>query len=321
MIYTILAPRGAGFIADRISRKVWRFALTLASHDGRSKMLRFIGPLNLLFILLTWIILLWLSNTLMVYSDPHSLWSSSDNEYVQGFVESLYFTSYVLSSMGSGDYTPASDWWLIYTGFISYTGVVFISLGISFLLPVIEAIILKRKVSVIINGLGKNPKQILNNYKHENFKSFCQKLEDLEPELIKLAQNHLAYPVIHYFHSENLYESLSVQLVTLDETMSVILYKIKDENIENRLVVERCYKAMTYYLSTLAAAFIEPQDDEPERPNTDYLNDISKSDAALSNSDDTSLSDRRKLLLAYLQNDGWSWDYIEKEKDEIQLKK
>lgn len=320
MVYTILAPRGSAFIAARVSRTLWRFSLKFASDDGRSTKLRFVGPILLLIIVLTWIVLLWLGNTLIVFSDPEALWSSSDNAYVTSFVDNLYFTAYVLSSMGSGDFTPASDWWMFYTGFISYTGVVFISLGISFLIPVIEAITLKRQVSIMIHNMGKSPEEILNNYKHDNFKQLTNLLGNLEPKLIKIAQYHLAYPVIHYFHSSNLYEALPVQLVSLDETMSIMLYKVNDEDIDDRRTLERSYRAMTYYLSTLTYAFIEPEDDEPKRPDTEYLNDVSKSDSALNEKDNSNLILRRKILLAYLQNDGWTWDILYEGKDEIKLK-
>jgi len=319
IIYTILSPRGAGFIADRVSRGIWRFSLAMVNRNGRKTMLRLIGPVLLLIIVLNWIVLLWIGNTLMVYSDPESLWSASRDEFVPGVMENMYFAAYVLSSMGSGDYTPASDWWLFYTGFISYTGVVLISLGISFLLPVIEAITLKRQVSLQIHNLGKNPRQILERYENDDFVELLERLKELEPLLLQLAQYHLAYPVIHYFHSVHLYESLPVKLVSLDETMSVLLYKVDSEKIEDIRSLERAYAAMTYYLSTLASAFIQPKDDEPERPDTTYLQNASEVTSSRGTGHDKDLEKRRKLLLAYLQNDGWNWRDMEEAEDTIEL--
>ncbi|WP_026915827.1 potassium channel family protein [Christiangramia portivictoriae] len=312
MIYTILSPRGSAFIADRISRWFWRFALKITGKNGKNRLLEYVGPLILLGIVLTWIIILWLGNTLIVYSDPQALWSAQDNAYVSGFFNKLYFAAYVLSSMGNGDYTPASDWWLFFTGFISYTGVVFISLGISFLIPVVEGITLKRKLSMQIHNLGETPEKIITNYKDDNFNRLSEALSDLEAPLLKVAQSHLAYPVIHYFHSINLYESLPVQLATLDETLSILLYQVEEDHFEDRRSIERTYKSLTYYLSTLASAFIHPNDDEPEHPDTNYLQDLKKSDQAINDSANRRLANRRKLLLAYLQNDGWQWDVIEK---------
>lgn len=318
MVYTILSPKGAGFIADRVSRGIWRINLKMTGSNGFNKYLAYVGPLLLLIIVLTWIILLWLGNTLIVYFDPYSLWSTTKNTYIEGFSESAYFTAYVLSSMGNGNYTPASDWWMFYTGFISYTGVVFISLGISFLIPVIEAVTLKRKICLKINNLGESPKDIINNYKENNFIRLTEELRDLETLLIAISQNHLAYPIIHYFHSERLYEALPIQIASLDEALSIMIYQIDSEKIDDIKAIERSYKSITYYLSTLASAFIHPEDDEPVRPNTDYLNEL-KHKKEIDPELNTKLSLRRQLLLAYLQNDGWEWDILSKSKN-IEIK-
>lgn len=320
MISTILSPRGAGFIADRVSRGIWRFCLLVTHKNGRNKFLNIIGPALLIIIVLTWIVLLWLGNTLIVYSDAEALWSSSNNTYITGFVEKMYFTAYVLSSMGNGDYTPGNDFWMLYTGFISYTGVVFISLGISFLIPVVDAITLKRQVSLRIHQLGKTPREIIERYEENNFKELLEVLTTLEPSLLKLAQFHLAYSVIHYFHSDNLYESLSVKFVILDEAMSLMLYNINKDSIYDLRALERAYGATTYYLSTLASAFIKPSDDEPKNPEVSYLKNASQTDSCRGTGHEENLEKRRKLLLAYIQNDGWEWHHVESNKDSISLK-
>jgi len=320
MVYTILSPRGAGLIADRVSRNLWRGYLELVGGNGKNRSLRFIGPLLLLIIVLVWIILLWIGNTIMIYSDGQALWSGTSREYVPGFIEKLYFTAYVLSSMGSGDYTPASDLWMLYTGFISYTGVVFISLGISFLIPVIEAITLKRQVSLQLHNLGPNPRSILENYSENGYMELMEKLDSLEPSILKLAQYHLAYPVIHYFHSERRYECLPVMLASLDEALSILMYKVDKDSINNIMSLRTAYNALTYYHSTLANAFITPGDDEPEHPDTSYLTQISKKDSIHGERSGSDLVHRRKLLLAYLQNDGWEWDDMAKYGEAVSLK-
>ena len=58
---------------------------------------------------------------------------------------------------------------MLYTGIISYTGVIFISLGISFLIPVIDATVLKRQISLQIHALGGTPKEILQKYGGDHY--------------------------------------------------------------------------------------------------------------------------------------------------------
>jgi len=321
MTFTILSPKGAGTIADRTTRAIWRAILALSGKNGRSKVLTYAGPLILLAIVLTWIILLWIGNTMIILSDATSLWSPSKESYVTDIPDKAYFIAYVLSSMGSGDFSPNGDWWMIYTGFISFTGVVFISLGISFLIPVVEAITLKRQVALQIHALGTTPKKILQNYDDDNFKKLVECLDDMEPSLIKLSQYHLAYPIIHYFHSTKHFESLPIKLVSLDEAMSILMYKVSKNSISDVQALRRSYGAMTYYLSTLAEAFILPGNDEPKHPDTSYLTEISPEDSIHGERSDSDLVLRRKLLLAYLQNDGWEWKDMVGINDVITLEK
>lgn len=178
----------------------------------------------------------------------------------------MYYIGYVLSSMGNGDYTPKSLGWEFYAGFISFTGVVFVSLGISFLLPVIEAVALKRQVSLRIFNIGTNPTEILKKYHKERLPDLLSVIENLEESILKLAQYHLAYPVIHYFHSCNSIESLPLNIVKLDEILSILLAN-QNTTKQQEWQIERTRKALTYYFSTLQNSFIAPDDDEPERPS------------------------------------------------------
>lgn len=319
MMSTILAPRGAGLVADRVSTGLWRIFLFLARKDGKNKLLRLAGPVLLLVIVLIWILLLWVGNTLMVYSDSEALTLLNTEVFVEGFAEKMYFIAYVLSSMGNGDYSPAGEWWMLYTGLISYTGVVFISLGISFLIPVIEATVLMRQVALRIHALGRSPEGILTKYAPNRYGALFKVLDDLQPSILKLAQYHLAYPIIHYFHTEHRFESLCVKLATLDETMSIMLYKIPKEDISDVFVLERTYEAMTFYLSTLDTAFIHPSDDEPEYPGTSYLENVSEETSVKGREQGPGLVKRRKLLLAYLQNDGWNWTDVAEGDERIEF--
>ncbi|UZO82339.1 potassium channel family protein [Aquimarina sp. ERC-38] len=320
MVYTILSPKGAGFIADYTSRKLWRMILISTGSNAKKKALTFAGPCIILLIVLLWVHLLWLGNTLIVYACPEAIFSSQKDQYVTGFFESTYFVGYVLSSMGNGDYTPGSDAWMWYTGFISFTGVIFISLGISFLLPIIEAVTLKQKVSLQIFMLGQNPKEILDAYKGNDCTYLISELKELEPAVIKLGQYHLAYPVIHYFHSTHTFESLPFNLVVLDEVVTMLLSNTDLLSAKDVFRLKKVRKAMTYYLSTLNNAFIRPGDDEPVRPNKGSLTEEVVADLDTDYYHQETNIYRRKILLAYLQNDGWTWKDMMFNQEEIELR-
>ena len=100
--------------------------------------------------------------------------------------------------------------------------------------------------------------------------------------------------------------------------LCVIIFR--KEKIANVAALERSYAAMTYYLSTLANAFIKPGDDTPNKPNTSYIQDISNALSVMGTTHEENLEERRKLLLAYLQNHGWRWADMEFGSDTVELK-
>ncbi len=255
---------------------------------------------------------MWIGNTLIIYSDPQALKVPSDGAYITSFIDKFYFTGYVLSSMGNGDYVPASAIWKFFTAFISFSGVLFMTLAISYLIPVVEAVTLKRLISIRIYQIGASPEDILSkHYRQGSYKELINLISSLDKSILKVAQNHLAYPVINYFHSVKTYESISIYLAVLDETISILSVVIpKTKRDENFYRLDSTKEAITFFLSTLKSAHISPSDDEPEHPDTSYfeVNEIPKleDDEEIKNQF-MHLVERRKLLLAYIQNDGWTW--------------
>lgn len=322
LIYTVLSPSGTGMISGRFTRYAWRLLLFLNGSDGKSRGLTYAGAFILFALILLWVFLIWIGNTLTFYADPESLYNPSRQVYVTDFADTMYYTGYVLSSMGNGDYTPMSTVWKLYVGFISYTGVIYMSLSISFLIPVVEAVTMKRKLAISIAVLGNNPSHIIErNSTYHDVTSLVDKLYDFREDIIKMGENHLTYPIIHYFHSTHKYESLQIYLVALDETLTCLLYSLKDLDDSNKRKLEELRQTLTFYLSTLDHAFIDPKDDEPEIPEMNrhreklVILEPEEIRQAFHN-----LGDRRKLLLAYLQNDGWQWADMEKNSEEIKFK-
>jgi hypothetical protein len=319
LIFTVLSPNGSGFITGKITRWFWRILLALTGGNGKAHILNHAGITILFSLILLWVFIIWLGNTLMFYSDPQSLIDPIKNRYVTSFIDKLYYSGYVLSSMGNGDYNPASPGWKFYVGLISYTGVIYISLSISFLIPVVEGVTLKRKLAVEIAEIGLNPREMIGrHYQNSNFNSFITRAYSLKSDIIRLGQTHLAYPIIHYFHSDKKYESISISLTALDETISILKNSLTDDQIGDTGKLDEVRKSISYYLTALKIAYIEPEDAEPEVQNTGHVfQGLSISPVNRVSSQYENINDRRRLLLAYLQNDGWSWKDMEEACDDI----
>jgi hypothetical protein len=321
LIYTVLSPNGSGLITGKFTRWSWRFILFISGKSGKASILNHAGVIITFSQIILWVILIWLGNTILFYSDSKSLIDPLKNLYVVSFTDKLYYSGYVLSSMGSGEYSPVGDWWKFYVGLISYTGVIYMSLSISFLIPVVEGVTKKRLLAVQIAEIGLNPKDMISRHYHNNcFDSFIERAYDLRTSIVELGQTHLAYPIIHYFHSSKKYESLSVNLVALDEAISILKNSLPDATIGQTIKLDEVRMSITFYLAALKIAYIEPEDDEPEVPQTSYyFENLPLNNHQNISSKYENIRQRRKLLLAYLQNDGWTWEDMETADDHVTI--
>lgn len=308
LTYTTLAPRGAGILTGKLSHWIWSASLFIAGKKGSHGWLNNVGHITLYSVLLVWIVLIWLGNTLILYSDPVSL-RNGDHEFVTGFIQKFYYTGYVLSTMGNGEFMPVEGFWEVYAAVISFSGLVLITIAISYLIPVVSAVAEKRALSTYISSLGRNPIDILAKaYNGEDFKSLENHLLKLHQEVLMLIQNHQAYPVLHYFHSTNHFNSSSINICALDEALSILLYAVKEEYRPSDSYLMPVRYSVSRFLETLHNAYINPSDKTPDPPDLQWLQEKEE----LLNDDwheyYSELVNRRTVLQAYLDNHGWTWD-------------
>lgn len=309
---TIIYINGAGFLTNFASKTIWRLFFKLSNGNGRSKLLSLSGSIILLFFLFMWISLIWLSYSLIFISDSHSV-LNSNTETQATIIGKIYYVGYTLTSLGNGDYKAGSPFWQIISNLMGLNSMVFISLGISYLLPVLQAVIDKRSLAVEIAMLGSTPEEIIKNgYNGEDFSPLYQRFASLESLLIKHGERHLAYPILHYFHSSHSSYALPLSLAALDEAMIIQkIYKIDDssKNFHWRILEE----TLNNFYDRLDPSFISESE---EVPPFDYKNKLPKDFSQKLLSDPqfelSELDERRKKVLGYIRNDGWQWsDVIE----------
>lgn len=313
VLNSTLAPRGTGFITERLRASIWRFFLWLSNNNGQNKFLNYAGMFTVTAWLLGWIGFLWLGNFLIYLSDPFSVIISGSMAAASS-LEKLYFVGYVLSTMGNGDLLPNGEGWRIYTGIISFSGFIIITLGITYLVSVLSAEMRKRRSSIYIHSLGTSPEDILlNAWNGKDFNSLAKHFSTLSGYVMEQAQNHVAYPVLHNFHSHLQREALAINLVTLDEALTILLLYAPDNIKPHKQEMYPLRFAITDYLATLGNAFILPSAHEPGPVSLEKLkkkNIPLKQHNQQTSFDLDKLHYRRKLLLGMLENDGWHWASI-----------
>jgi hypothetical protein len=90
------------------------------------------GAVILVSILINWL-LLWLSASLLFISQPDSLMNVETNSPTT-VVNKIFYTGYTLSTLGLGDMEPEGNFWDILTAILSFTGLILISIAITYLI-------------------------------------------------------------------------------------------------------------------------------------------------------------------------------------------
>ncbi len=309
LINTSLSGRGAGFISKRLSKSIWSTLLILNKKTGRKKVLELGGAVILVSILVNWLLLIWISASLLFISCPDSLMNVETNSSTT-IVNKIFYTGYTLSTLGLGDMEPSGNFWDVLTAVLSFTGLILISIAITYLIPVVSAEIMKRKISVYINTLGGSVEEMLLNYWNgKDFKELEQPFISLIDSIILHGQNHKAYSVLHFFHSSDKKEAFVLNLTNLDEVLTILLYSISKEQQPSKNVLIRLRKAISSYLVTLPATFIMPGKETPPKFNLSGLetNGITLLSQEVIDSRYEKLKTRRRLLLSLIKDDGWEW--------------
>ncbi|MGB3851811.1 MAG: potassium channel family protein [Tunicatimonas sp.] len=314
---TAFVPTGEGKITAFIGRFCFKALMTLAGKEGNHRILNYIGLFCIFLTIFTWTLLLWTGFSCIYISDPNSILVGSDKSPTDVF-EKIYHVGYTLSTLGIGDYVPGNNFWRVFTSFVSFVGLVTVTMSITYLVPVISNAIQKRSLSLQISSLGEAPEQIvINGFNGKDFSDLSNILSDLSAGIFLYTQNHVAYPILHHMHSNNPSENVVLKLVALDEALTIFLYHIPEDKRPNLIEVQSVRRAITAYLKTIT--YMEPTDEAPPRPRFEMIEEftglkLKRTQPPHIDELYEALDKRRKLLYADLQMDGWQWADMHGEK-------
>lgn len=310
ILKTTLSLEGGGWMTNQFSKLIWKISVRLARNNGRSKILGKTGYVILTGIIIFWVGLLWGSFSLLLFSDTESLVTSTDKVAVNG-IEKLYFAGYTLSTLGSGEYIPATDFWRIVTNIFSFTGLVLLTMSVTYFVPLLQAVIEQQKLAVQISGYGENPQEmIINTYDGKHYQGLTSNASQLTLALIKHTQNHKAYPVIHYFHNNNANYNTILELSKIHECLIILQELVKEEHRPKANELRSLKVAFDNYFKVIAQVTGTQSQENQDVPTikTDKLQEKGFINADI---DTTCQLPGRKQFYTLVKNDGWQWENLE----------
>ena len=309
---TTLTIGGGGPITSRLSNCLWRIAIKIHQYRSNHKLLTMLGWIILIGITASWFIVVW-TGWVLIFSSVDTAIVNTENKLTASLLERIYFVGYALSTLGLGDYIPQGAIWQLATPVMSVNGFLLVSLSITYLLPVVSSAAQGRQFATYVTSLGGTPDEILARaWNGKNFGQLEQHLIQLSPMLLLMAEQHLTYPILYYFHTSNRARAVALSFAALDEALTLLQYGVAESHRLEPSVLGSARRATTAFLQTISSAYIEPAQEDPPFPELtlvklENIPVVSEQDfhEAL-----RPLTQRRRLLLALIQSDGWSWDNI-----------
>ncbi|WP_161889514.1 potassium channel family protein [Pontibacter russatus] len=312
IIKTTFSSNGGGMVTNAVSRTVWSAFLSAAGKSGRSRLLSYAGPAVLVSVLLTWILGLWSGLFLLLMSEANSVVNSKDMASASA-LEKLYYAGFSLSTLGVGDFIASDSLWRIVTSVAAFSGLVFITASITYFVPVLSAVNLQSRLSLYISSMGKTPQEILSkSWNGKDFSAFFDNVSDICQMLMQHTLNHHSYPVVHYFHNNQPKLSIAPAIVLLHEALLLLKHAVPKEARGNKMKTAMLQTALDSYLEMVRGNFLKNPSPKEKAPVPD-VGLLEEQHIPLLDKEEIrqafchTLHDRRMLLTAALEMDGWSW--------------
>jgi hypothetical protein len=199
ILWTTLLIAGGGPLTNRLVSAVWSFFLLLDNKTGKLKILPFGGLAIILVNLVCWVGLIYLGWILIFCSQEQAVLHGK-SLLPADLSSRIYYTGYTLITLGIGDYVPGTAFWQFVTIIASANGFIFLTLAITYLLPIVSSVVQKRQFGGYIFSLGATPAGILNNaWNGQDYRALSSHFSSLALQVLELGQKHLAYPILHCF--------------------------------------------------------------------------------------------------------------------------
>ncbi|MCX2970137.1 MULTISPECIES: potassium channel family protein [Streptomyces] len=220
----------------------------------------------------------------------------------------VYFTGYTLFTLGTGDYVPGTAWTQVATTLAALTGLFVVTLSITYFVQVVQAVVHKREVAQHIHTLGRDGADIVvGGWTGERFSPmFDQHLVSLTAPLLRLAEQHVAYPIVQYFHAPSPRKAPACAVAALDDALLPLRYALPADARPDPSATGPLWLAVGQVLRTLRPFFPAAVREKPEVP----LSALRR--AGLPTVDEAEYrgavrdhAERRRLLRGFLSSDGW----------------
>ena len=312
LIWTTLGTHGGGPITGRLTGVIWVTLVKFHRRHTSHRALSFAGSFMLAFVYVFWMALLWTGCFVLFSAKPAAV-VDAHTRRVASAEERWYFVGYSVFTYGNGDLVPNGPWWRFAAVLVAAIGLGALTLAITFLMQVLSSVVMKRTLAAYISDIGGTANEILmRSWTGERFYGLDGHTATIGEQLHLVTEQHLAYPILQYFHSEKLRTASTVRVAALYEMAQILEEGVAPHLRLPRITIYPLLDALTGYQDVLAGAFAKPAATTPPPPSLDFLRDLgveTVDDATFAGAVER-VAKTRRFFLGLVREDGWEWSDI-----------
>lgn len=262
---TLWVDGNAGPMTRRHNSWMRRLILRLAGRNHRA--LSTTGPIVLVTSVLVWAIVPWIGWVLLYSSDTTSLLHTHAKTPAT-LIDRIYFTGYTMFTLGNGDFGPNGGIWEFITSWASLNGLFVLTLAVTYLLAIIEAVVAKRSFASQVWSLGGNAEEfIIHSWDGRSFPAIELQIVSLTEQLQMVVEQHHAYPMLHYYHEANKKNSVSHNLAVFSEVLLLFGHGIAQSVRPAPSAIYSAQRTVEELLQTLRSAYVAPSNNDTPGPS------------------------------------------------------
>jgi hypothetical protein len=269
------------FISTELSHLAWRTMVWVSKALGRWReyFLTFSGPLILVMVLGSWMLLLSIATALIIHPNLGTGIKTNHGETPTDFITALYVGGSSLSFIGASDFSPQDWFFRMFYLLTSLIGISLASLIVTYLMELYgnlkERNTLGLKAHLLSAETGDAAEVISHLGPQGEFEGGYNNLVEWSAETARVKESHHFYPMLFFFRFREPYYSVSRTSLTSLDTVSLIKSALDNDEygwLKESAAVDDLWRASMKELQTLAKDFLPGEDlDAPPDQHTREL--------------------------------------------------
>lgn len=263
---TVLHPRiDSSLISVPLSKLIWLLFRFVAKVFPRFKKQIFShsGSIMIIIIVTTWLLLLLFGFTFIVWPNLGFEIQSDNGGTEMDFAAALYYSGYSLTTLGTGDLVPKTDFHRLLMVLQAAIGFSIFTLTITYILSVYTSIIKRNTFALSIyhrsGGTADAAELLTKLISNNNSNNVQQDISNMARDLIDLLESQKAYPVLIYVNLPQAYYALPRILFLVMDTSTLIksaLHEKKYRSLINSAAVAELWGGGMHLLNILSNSLL-----------------------------------------------------------------